>query len=193
MLGAFQHPDFAGADPASVGIDMSGVTSEVENATTRLLQAGQPMMSSSAPPDAFFQLNLAVNPLVFENAPLTQTVKKNGAARQDATGYIGYPKEVRIPLSATSDSFIQPYAPYAQDMYLADLIQKLDAGTVVPKTTNQNGVLTPGMTPGDKHLQDMSVFHPTKMVYQDMESEWGADGMSNVDDGIYTGGGTKAS
>jgi hypothetical protein len=186
MLGTFQHPDFAGADPASVGIDMSGMSSEVEDATTRLLQAGQPMMSNSAPPDAFFQLSLALNPRVFENAPLTQTVKKNGAARQDATGYIGYPQDLRIPLSATADSFATPHAPYAQDMYLSDLLKKLEAGTVVPKTTVMHGSVGEGMPPGDQHLLDMSVHHPGDMVYQSMEEEWGGDAdMMTVDGGRY--------
>jgi hypothetical protein len=183
MLGSFQHPDFAGADPSSVGIDMSGMSTAVQDATTRLLSAGQPMMSSSAPPDAFFQLNLAVNPRVFENAPLTQTVTKNGASRQDATGYIGYPQNVRIPLSDKSDSFSAPYAPYAQDMYLSDLLAKLDSGVVKPKTTaihagRHSGF---GTTPAQQHLRDMHTFDPSRMVYQSMGNEWsGGKSQSNI-------------
>lgn len=175
MLGSFQHPDFAGADPSSVGIDMSGMTSAVEDATTKLLSAGQPMMSTSAPPDAFFQLNLAVNPRVFENAPLTQTVTKNGASRQDATGYIGYPQSVRIPLSDQADSFAMPNAPYAQDMYLSDLLAKLDSGVVEPKVTATHAGRHKGFTtsPGQQHLRDMDTFRPGKMTYQSMDQEWG--------------------
>lgn len=174
MLGSFQHPNFAGADPSSVGIDMSGMTSAVEDATTKLLSAGQPMMSTSAPPDAFFQLNLAVNPRVFENAPLTQTVTKNGASRQDATGYIGYPQNVRIPLSDQADSFSMPYAPYAQDMYLSDLLAKLESGAVEPKVTATHAGRTKGFTtsPGQQHLRDMDTFRPDKMTYQSMDQEW---------------------
>lgn len=192
MLGSFQHPDFAGADPVSVGIDLSGMSTEVTEVTARLLGVGQPMMSKSMPPDAFFQLNLAMNPRVFENAPLTQTVKKNGTARQDATGYIGYPQELRIPLSDVSDTFNVPYAPYAQDMYLSDLLTKLEKGQIAPSKPRGLSTTTAGMTGGAQSLLDLNVFYPRHKVYQDMETVWGDGNMVSIDDNVYQVGGLVA-
>lgn len=191
MLGAFQHPDFAGSDPASVGIDTSGMTKEVVDATTRMLSVGQPMMSDSLPPDAFFQLNLAINPRVFENAPLTQTVKKNGTARQDATGYIGYPQDLRIPMGDASDSFATPYAPYAQDMYLSDLLKKLDTKVVEVGAPSIHGERTVGMSAASQKLLDLDEYLPLRQKFQGMEQPWGGEGsMVDIYDGIgrLTGG-----
>jgi len=123
MMGAYQHPNFANADPAIKNVNVSALNDNLVDDATKLLSAGTPLMSTSAPEPKLFQVGLQVNPEAFWQRPALQTNKKYYVQQPD--GRIGYDPELVIPLPDAAQTFSQPYQPYAQDKTMSDLNSKL--------------------------------------------------------------------
>jgi len=123
MMGAYQHPNFANADPAINNINVSSLSDSIVDETTKLLSAGTPLMSTSAPEPKLFQVGLKTNPEAYWQRPVVSTNTKYYVQQPD--GKIGLDPELRIPLPDAEQKFLQPYQPYAQDRSLADLNAKL--------------------------------------------------------------------
>lgn len=123
MLGAYQHPNFANSDPAIKNVNVSAMSDNLVDDATKLLSAGTPLMSTSAPEPKLFQIGLQVNPEAYWQRPALQTNKKYYVQQPD--GRIGYDPELQIPLPDAAQTFSQPYQPYAQDKTIGDLNNKL--------------------------------------------------------------------
>ena len=119
MLGAYQHPNFANADPAIKNINTSALGDKLGDEATKLLAEGTPLMSTSAPQPKLFQIGLSsAEPTARPHLPKREIL-------QQPDGRIGYDPEARTGLPDPAQTFDQPYQPYAQDKTIADLNQKL--------------------------------------------------------------------